>query len=117
FKTILNLKSMNNNYFVILCLFLNLFSNAILKAQQKPAFVIKDKELLNKKANGFKGIWYMIQPTGNQYAYKYSGGLATYPANHRPFAVYSKEANKTFFCYGGTDDKNSTLLHNVSYYD
>lgn len=107
---------MNKNYLVILCLFLSFYQSA-LKAQQRPDFVVKDKELLNKKANGFKGIWYMIQPTGNEYAYKYSGGLGTYPANHRPFAVYSKEVNKTFFCFGGTNDQNNTLLHNVSYYD
>lgn len=90
-------------------------SGGPLTAQEKqPA---KPKELLNKKANGFKGIWYMIQPTGNEFAYKYSGGLGTYPANHRPFAIYAKEVNKTFFCYGGTDEKNSTLLHTISYYD
>jgi len=77
----------------------------------------QQKQLINKKADGFKGIWYMIQPTGNEYAYKYSGGLGTYPANHRPFAIYSKEVKKTFFCFGGTDDANSTLLHNVSYFD
>jgi len=74
-------------------------------------------ELIQKKANGFKGIWYMNQPSNDEYVYKYSGGLAVYPANHRPFAIYSKEANKTFFCFGGTDDTNSTLLHNVSYFD
>ena len=28
---------------------------------------------------------------------KYSGGMAVYPANHRPFAVYSPEVEKTFF--------------------
>jgi len=77
----------------------------------------QQKQLSNQKADGFKGIWYMIQPTGNEYAYKYSGGLGTYPANHRPFAVYAKEVKKTFFCFGGTDDSNGTLLHNVSYYD
>jgi len=90
-------------------------SAGLTKAQVKKE--AKPKELLNKKANGFKGIWYMIQPTGNEYAYKYSGGLGTYPANHRPFAIYAEEVNKTFFCYGGTDDKNSTLLHSISYYD
>ncbi|RZK92414.1 MAG: hypothetical protein EOO98_03240 [Pedobacter sp.] len=90
-------------------------SVGLVKAQEKKA--AKPKELLNKKANGFKGIWYMIQPTGNEYAYKYSGGLGTYPANHRPFAIYAEEVKKTFFCYGGTDAKNSTLLHSISYYD
>lgn len=73
--------------------------------------------ILQKKADGFKGIWYMNQPSKDEYVYKYSGGLAVYPANHRPFAIYSKEADKTFFCFGGTDDVNSTLYHNVSYFD
>lgn len=73
--------------------------------------------ILQKKANGFKGIWYMNQPSNDEYVYKYSGGLGTYPANHRPFAIYSREVNKTFFCFGGTDDDNSTLYHNVSYFD
>jgi len=90
-----------------------LFSNQAFSQQASPL----PKKLLNEKANGFRGIWYMIQPTGNEYAFKYSGGLGTYPANHRPFAVYSAEARKTFFCYGGTDMQNSTLLHTVSYYD
>ncbi len=74
-------------------------------------------ELVNQKANGFKGIWYMNQPSNDEYVYKYSGGMAVYPANHRPFAIYSKKADKTFFCFGGTNDQNSTLLHNVSYFD
>ncbi|PWJ57946.1 putative BNR repeat neuraminidase [Dyadobacter jejuensis] len=76
-----------------------------------------EAELIQKKANGFKGIWYMNQPSNDEYVYKYSGGLAVYPANHRPFAMYAPKVNKTFFCFGGTDDKNSTLLHNVSYFD
>ncbi len=70
-----------------------------------------------QKANGFKGVWYMNQPSNDEYVFKYSGGLGTYPANHRPFAIYAPAVDKTFFCFGGTDDKNSTLLHNVSYYD
>jgi hypothetical protein len=59
----------------------------------------------------------MNQPSGDEYVYKYSGGLGTYCAKHQPFAVYSKKADKTFFCFGGTDDINSTLFHEVSYYD
>ena len=69
------------------------------------------------KANGFKGIWYMNQPSNDIYVYKYSGGMATFCAKHQPFAVYSEKVNKTFFCFGGTDDSNSTLFHNVSYFD
>lgn len=76
-----------------------------------------EAEELQVKANGFKGIWYMNQPSNDEYVYKYSGGMATYTAKHRPLAIYSKKAKKTFFCFGGTDDDNSTLLHNISYFD
>ena len=73
---------------------------------------------LNLKENGYRGIWYMNQPTHDEYVYKYSGGLGTYPANHQPFAVYAPEVEKTFFCYGGTTATSDTeLVHMVSYYD
>ena len=73
---------------------------------------------LNQKADGYRGIWYMNQPSADEYVYKYSGGLGTYCAKHRPFAIYSREANKTFFCYGGAKaDDNRALLHMVSYFD
>ncbi|MCG7752602.1 BNR-4 repeat-containing protein [Flavihumibacter cheonanensis] len=72
---------------------------------------------LNQVVNGYRGIWYSNQPSGDEYVYKYSGGLGTYPANHYPFSVYSPEVNKTFFCYGGTDAAGKTLLHMVSYFD
>ena len=32
-------------------------------------------------------------------------------------AIYSKEADKTFFTFGGTDERNSTLLQSVSFFD
>ncbi len=73
--------------------------------------------LHNEKTNGYRGIWYMNQPLDNEYKFKYSGGLGTYCAKHNPFAIYRKEVNKTFFCYGGTDLENSTLHHMVSYYE
>ena len=73
---------------------------------------------LNEKDTGYRGIWYMNQPSGDEYVYKYSGGLGTYCAKHKPFAVYCNKVNKTFFCYGGTTtDSNQKLLHMVSYYD
>lgn len=97
---------------------LTVFGARTSSAQQvHPDLRYAGAELILKRANGFKGIWYMNQPSNDEYVYKYSGGLAVYPANHRPFAVYAKAVNKTFFCFGGTDDSNSTLLHNVSYYD
>jgi hypothetical protein len=73
---------------------------------------------LNAKDTGYRGIWYMNQPSGDEYVYKYSGGLGTYCAKHKPFAVYCDKVKKTFFCYGGTTaDSNRKLLHMVSYYD
>lgn len=51
--------------------------------------------------NGYKGIWYDIGQN-TRYGPKYSGGFATYTVKHRPLAVYSAEAKKTFFTYGGT---------------
>ncbi len=75
------------------------------------------QETVCRKADGYRGIWYSNQPQGDEYVYKYSGGLGTYCAKHRPFAAYAAEVNKTFFCYGGTVPGNTTLLHMVSYYD
>jgi hypothetical protein len=86
----------------------------------------------NVKDTGYRGIWYMNEPLPNEYRFKYSGGLATYCAKHRPFAVYCEKVNKTFFCYGGTSedsyrkhdltagkakDSSGVLLHMVSCYD
>jgi hypothetical protein len=73
---------------------------------------------LNQKDDGYRGIWYMNQPSGDEYVYKYSGGLGTYCSSHQPFAVYCEEAHKTFFCYGGaTKDSDQQLLEMVSYFD
>lgn len=78
----------------------------------------RERVTLNKKADGYRGIWYMNQPSNDEYVYKYSGGLGTYCAKHRPFAIYCEQVNKTFFCYGGTTkDNNRKLLHMVSYFD
>ncbi len=73
---------------------------------------------VGKPAEGYRGIWYFIGPTKNEYAYKYSGGLGTYPANHYPFSVYAPAVNKTFFCYGGvTDSTSRELCHMVGVFD
>lgn len=106
------------NQIRILIAHLFLFSlTAALAQEVHPDGRYAKAEIIQKKADGFKGIWYMNQPSNDEYVYKYSGGLAVYPANHRPFAIYAKAVDKTFFCFGGTDDNNSTLLHNVSYFD
>ena len=56
---------------------------------------------LNQKDTGYRGIWYYNQPSGDEYVYKYSGGLGTYCAKHRPFAIYRPQVDKTFFCIRG----------------
>ncbi|MCX6328547.1 MAG: glycosyl hydrolase family 28 protein [Bacteroidia bacterium] len=80
-------------------------------------FVISKTFAQNPTADGYKGIWFTL---GQFYDYgdKYSGGLGTYTADHLPIAIYSPEAKKTFFVYGGTTvpDKRH-LLDMVSYYD
>lgn len=73
--------------------------------------------LLLTKADGYRGIWYSNQRQGDEYVYKYSGGMGTYCAKHRPLAIYAPEVDKTFFCYGGTEEGARTLYHMVSYYD
>lgn len=67
--------------------------------------------------DGYRGIWYSNQATGDEYRYKYSGGFATYPQQHVPIAIYSAAANKTFFCYGGTTGKANQLACMVAFFD
>lgn len=67
--------------------------------------------------DGYRGIWYMNQPSGDEFRYKYSGGLGTYPQQHTPIAIFSAAANKTFFCYGGASAKQGELACMVSYFD
>lgn len=75
-------------------------------------------QTLNHIDDGFRGIWYYIGKLNNEFVHKYSGGLGTYPANHSPFAVYSPEAKKTFFCFGGASKGvKPSLLHEIAYFD
>jgi len=68
--------------------------------------------------DGYRGLWYANQKTGDAYVYKYSGGMATYPQQHLPIAVHAPAANKTFFVYGGSPSSDKrTCLHMVSYFD
>lgn len=54
--------------------------------------------------SAYKGIWYGNQKQ-EQYGYKYSGGLATYPQQQMPVALYDAVADTTFFVFGGDDGK------------
>jgi hypothetical protein len=87
------------------------------KAQTASSNIAGAAQLLNKTDDGYRGIWYFIGDIGGEYQYKYAGGLGTYPSNHYPFSVYVPKVNKTFFCYGGTDQDGKTLYHEVSYFD
>lgn len=63
----------------------------------------------SQPADGYRGIWYTIgQDKGH--GPKYAGGLGTYPANMVPMAVYSADANTTWFVYGGTTTSSHTDL-------
>jgi hypothetical protein len=71
----------------------------------------------NLKADGYRGIWFTLGQF-SEYGDKYSGGLGTYTADHIPIAIYSPEADKTFFVYGGTTKADERhLLIMISYYD
>ena len=70
----------------------------------------------SKRDTGYRGIWFTLGQK-SKYGDKYSGGFGTYTANHVRMAIYSKEANKTFFVYGGARDGKQHLLDMVSYYD
>jgi hypothetical protein len=65
---------------------------------------------------GYQGIWFELGQKG-EYGDKYSGGLGTYTAKHRPIAVYAPEANKTFFVFGAGKDGKRHLLNAIGYYD
>ncbi|MCA9438151.1 MAG: hypothetical protein KC978_20365, partial [Candidatus Omnitrophica bacterium] len=91
-------------YFFTLLISVILLSSAIFAQEPNP------------KADGYKGIWFELGQKG-EYGDKYSGGLGTYTAKHRPLAVYSPEANKTFFTYGGERNRDRHLLIMASYFD
>jgi hypothetical protein len=71
--------------------------------------------------DGYRGIWYMNQPTGDAHRYKYSGGFATYPQWHLPIAVHAEAAQKTFFVLGGSSghvsEREDQLVHLVGFFD
>jgi hypothetical protein len=87
-----------------------------LLAQVHPDSQYAEGIILNKKMDGFRGIWYANQPNSSEFVYKYGGGLGTYTANHNPLAIYVESVNKTFFCFGAVDEVGS-LIYAISYFD
>ncbi|MBI5817944.1 MAG: BNR-4 repeat-containing protein [Verrucomicrobia bacterium] len=75
-----------------------------------------DRVIASAKDDGYRGIWFTLGQK-SEFGDKYSGGLGTYTANHVPMAIYSKEADKTFFVYGGAKQGKRHLLAMASYYD
>lgn len=65
--------------------------------------------LNNSKMDGYRPIWFELNQK-YQFGDKYSGPLGTYTAKHVPLAIYSAEANKTFFVYGGTKSAGERYL-------
>lgn len=71
-----------------------------------------------REIDGYRGAWFTIGQARSDYGDKYSGGLGTYTMKHIPMAVYSKEADKTFFVYGGNPEAGKKyLLCMVGCYD
>ncbi|MBN7813485.1 BNR-4 repeat-containing protein [Algoriphagus sp. H41] len=95
----------------------NILSTLVLGWGLSLCLFAQQPKILNQQDTGYRGIWYSNEPSNDEYVYKYSGGLATYPANHYPFSIYVPEVDKTFFCYGGADPSGATLWHMISYYD
>lgn len=78
---------------------------------------LSQQDLSYHRADGYKGIWFELGQK-SYYGDKYSGGLGTYTAKHRPMAIYDSVSNKTFFVYGGTTAVSQRhLLCMVSYFD
>lgn len=67
-------------------------------------------------ADGYRGIWYSNQPTGDDLAFKYSGGFGTYPQQHVPIAIHDPAANKTWFAFGARGVDGS-LEHQIACLD
>lgn len=73
------------------------------------AFFAKGQSLNNTRFDGYRGIWFELNQK-YEYGDKYSGALGTYTAKHVPLAIYSPEADKTFFVYGGTKSEGERYL-------
>jgi hypothetical protein len=73
------------------------------------SYISKSQLLNNTKFDGYRGIWFELNQK-YEYGDKYSGALGTYTAKHVPLAIYSPEADKTFFVYGGTKAEDERYL-------
>ncbi|SHE75154.1 BNR repeat-containing family member [Mariniphaga anaerophila] len=72
-------------------------------------YAFGQNSLNNTKFDGYRAIWFELNQK-YEYGDKYSGALGTYTAKHVPLAIYSAEADKTYFVYGGTTNENERYL-------
>jgi len=94
-----------------------IFSSGFIAFSLIGLLAYSQESLNNQQIDGYKGIWFTLGQF-SEYGDKYSGGLGTYTAKHRPLAVYAPEVSKTFFVYGGTtSDTSRHLLCMISYFD
>lgn len=91
-----------------------LLSYSLLLVTLSPLVQAQDQAF--PKEPGYRGIWFPLGQV-SEHGDKYSGGLGTYTAKHRPLAVYAPEVDKTFFTYGGSRDGERYLLIMVGEYD
>lgn len=70
-------------------------------------------------AAGFTGIWYAnfggLDPD-SEIPNKYGGGLATYPQQIAPLAIYRPEVQRTYFTFQ-LDPGDGQIRHALSYFD
>ncbi|MBX2875821.1 MAG: BNR repeat-containing protein [Saprospiraceae bacterium] len=62
-----------------------------------------------KNINGYRGIWFSLGQF-SEFGDKYSGGLGTYTAKHRPLAIYDALTHTSYFVYGGTTHRKAKHL-------
>ncbi len=102
------------------------FSVALLGCLAGFAWAEDTPIIADEKHPGYQSLWYSHTPDwegevipGRSYEYgpKQGGGLGTYQAVHLPRAIYSSEANKTFFAYGGAKHGERHLLVMASHFD
>ena len=107
--------------FILVFLLAFLTSPGVVRAQEQVPSLDEPREATAteepRRIDGYRGIWFDLGQR-SEFGSKYSGGLGTYTAKHRPVAVYAPEVEKTFFVYGGTTEKDQRhLLAMIGYYD
>lgn len=73
------------------------------------SYVQPDQSQICEAVSGYRGIWFDLGQA-TDYGSKYCGGLGTYTMKHIPMAIYSSEADRTYFVYGGTPAEDKKYL-------